>query len=59
MVPAILSFIESLSFFEGQKCTSKVDMYRAIYKVCDLIGHFVLASQGLLGHCTFVMEIMS
>ena len=24
---------------------------RDIYKVCDLIGHFVLASQGLLGHC--------
>ena len=24
----------------------------------DLIGHFVLASQGLLGHCTFVIEIM-
>ena len=31
------------------------------YKVYDLVGHFVLASQGLLGHCTFVivMEIMS
>ena len=32
---------------------------RAVYKVFDLIGHFVLASQGLLGHCTFVMEIAS
>ena len=32
---------------------------RAIYKVFDLVGHFVLATQGLLGHCTFVMEIMS
>ena len=34
-------------------------IYRAIYKVFDLIGHFVLASQGLLGHCTFAMEIVS
>ena len=24
-----------------------------------LIGYFVLATQGLLDHCTFVMEIMS
>ena len=32
---------------------------RAMYKVFDLVGHFVLASQGLLGHCTFVMGIMS
>ena len=30
-----------------------------MYKVFDLVGHFVLATQGLLGHCTFVMEIMS
>ena len=34
--------------------------YKSYYsKICDLIGHFVLASQGLLGHCTYVMEIMS
>ena len=24
-----------------------------------LIGHFLLAAQGLLGHCTFVMQVMS
>ena len=24
-----------------------------------MIGHFVLASQGLPGHCTFIMDIMS
>ena len=30
-----------------------------IIRFAILIGHFVLASQGLLGHCTFVMEIMS
>ena len=35
------------------------DQYRAIYKVFDLVRHFVLATQGLLGRCTFVMEIMS
>ena len=40
-------------------CVCIMTILRAIYKVCDLIGHFVLASQGLLGHCTFVMEIMS
>ena len=34
-------------------------MSRAIYIVFDLAGHFVLATQGLLGHCTLVMEIMS
>ena len=28
-------------------------------KVCNVIGHFVLASQSLLGHCTFIMEIVS
>ena len=28
--------------------------YRAIYKVFDLVRHFVLAIQGLLGRCTFV-----
>ena len=28
-------------------------------KVCDLIGHFVLASQGLLGHCTFVAKLVT
>ena len=29
------------------------------YKVFYLVGHFVLAIQGLLGRCTFVMQIMS
>ena len=36
-----------------------VHIFRAVYKVFNLIGHFVRVSQGLLGRCTFVMEIMS
>ena len=32
---------------------------RPIYKVFNLVGHFVLAIQGLLDCCTFVMQIMS
>ena len=28
------------------------------YKVFNLVGHFVLAIQGLLGRCTFIMRIM-
>ena len=40
-------------------CVYNVCEYRAMYRVCDLVGHSVLASQGLLGHCTFIMEIMS
>ena len=34
--------------------TSSCTKCRAVYKIFDLVGHFVLASQGLLGHCTFV-----
>ena len=34
-------------------------LVRGIYKVFDLVGHFILAIQGLLGRCTFVVQIMS
>ena len=38
------------------KCGGGTVQHYNNYKVCDLIGHFVLASQGLLGRCTFVMS---
>ena len=45
----------------GKYVYKLVQSYYYNYKVCDLIGHFVLASQGSLGHvhCTFIIEIMS
>ena len=57
MVPILYTLPHAPVDFSSYTYT--VEPGRAIYKVCDLIGHFILASQGLLGHCTFVMEIMS
>ena len=33
--------------------------YGVMYKACDLIGHFVLAVQGLLVHCTICTILYS
>ena len=46
-----LSTFPNLSAGSGHTCS------RAIYKVFNLVRHFVLAMQGLLGRCTFIMQI--